>query len=165
MVRHGRAYPIPPIITVASPASATITGTATATIDEDDITTGSKTIIITLAGDTWVASGADFNAQRQAIIDGLDSAQIEGTGWNAEVRDKEVVGAVVRTSPTVVTITLTAAGAYDITAQETITVTIPSTALLAGILDVTGATAFTVDAVGVAAVHAIIGGGLGAQFY
>jgi hypothetical protein len=77
-----------------------------------------------------VADDGTFAAQRQAIIDGLDSAQSEATGWNAEVRDKEVVGAVVRTSDTVVTITLTAAAAYDITADETITVTIPAAALV-----------------------------------
>lgn len=152
MARLGRAFPIPPFISeFAPPALAAITGTATATIDEDDVTAGGKTIIITLTGDQWLASGGDFNGSRQSIIDGLDSAQVESLGWNLEVRDKEVVTAVVRTSPTVVTITLTASGSYDITAQETITVTVPSTALLAGILDVTGDTTFTVDAVGVAA--------------
>ncbi len=151
MPRLGRAFPIPPVITQAQPALATITGSATETIDEDDITTGTKEIIITLTGDTWVASGADFNAQRQGIIDGLDSAQVEGTGWNNEVRDKEVVTAVVRTSATIVTIILTASALYDITAQETITVTVPSTALLRGILDVTGIPTLTVDQVGVAA--------------
>lgn len=37
-----------------SPATAAVTGTATASIDESDIVTGGKTIIITLTGDTWV---------------------------------------------------------------------------------------------------------------
>lgn len=128
-------------------ASAAITGTATANIDEDDVTTGGKTVIITLTGDTWVAAGATFNAQRQAIIDGMDSAQVEATGWNAEVRDKEVVGAVVRTSDTVVTITLTAAASYDITAQETITVTVPASALVTSGSPLTGSPTFTVDQV------------------
>ena len=88
-----------------------------------------KTVIITLTNDTWVASGATFDAQRQNIINGLDSAQSETLGWNNEVRDKEVVTAVVRTSDTVVTITLSAAAAYNITSDETITVTAPATAL------------------------------------
>jgi hypothetical protein len=112
----------------AAPANVIVTGTAL-TATEADIVTGGKTIILTLANDTWVTAGATFNAQRQNIIDGLDSAGVEATGWNAEVRDKEVVGAVERTSDTVVTITLTAAAAYDITANETVTVTIPATAL------------------------------------
>ena len=81
-------------------AVAAITGTATASITEADIVAGGKTIIITLTNDTWVAAGATFNAIRQDIIDGLDSAQSELLGWNNEVRDKEVVGAVVRDSDT-----------------------------------------------------------------
>lgn len=126
---------------------ADITGTATASIDEDDITTGGKTIIITLSGDEWVATGGTFNGQRQNIIDGLDSEQSEGNGWNLEVRDKEVVGAVARTSDTVVTITLTAQALYNITAQEEITVTVPGSALLNSVGDIVASPTFTVDVV------------------
>ena len=128
--------------------SAAVTGTATASIIESDVVTGGKTIILTLSGDTWVTAGASFDAQRQNIINGLDSAQSELTGWNNEVRDKEVVTAVVRTSDTVVTITLSASAAYDITAQETITVTIPNTALAAWPSDITAQPTFTVAIVG-----------------
>ena len=128
----------------ADSVTAALTGTITATVTESDIVTGGKTIILTLTGDTWVTAGATFDAQRQNIINGLDSAQAEATGWDAEVKAKEVVGAVVRTSNTVVTITLTAAAAYDITAQETITATIPSTALTLGGAVVASPT-FTVD--------------------
>ena len=69
------------------------------------------------------------------------------TTWNTEVRDKEVVTAVVRTSDTVVTITLTASPDYDITSQETITSTIPNAALITSGLDVIAAPTFTVDPV------------------
>lgn len=110
-------------------ASAALTGTITSATVESDIVSGGKTIILTLTNDTWVASGATFDAQRQNIIDGLDSAQSEATGWNAEVRDNEAVTAVVRTSDTIVTITLSAAAAYAITDNETVTATIPATAL------------------------------------
>ena len=113
----------------ASGTTAALSGTIT-TADEADIVAGGKTIILTLTDDTWVATGATFDAQRQNIINGLDSAQAEATGWDAEVKAKEVVGAVVRTSNTVVTVTLTAQSAYDITANETITATIPATALV-----------------------------------
>jgi hypothetical protein len=69
-----------------------------------------------------------FDAERQAIIDGLVSAQAEGTGWNA-IRAGIPVTAVVRTSSTVVTITLPALATYNITAEETITCTVPASAL------------------------------------
>lgn len=130
----------------ASGASAAITGTATASITEADVVAGGKTIIITLTGATWVTVGASFNAIRSDIIQGLDSAQSETTGWNAEVRDKQGVAGVVRTSDTVVTITLDAQVAYNITAQETITVTVPTTALVSG-GPLTGSPTFTVSQV------------------
>ena len=136
------------VLTEAASITAALTGTATASIVEADIVTGSETIILTLTGDTWAAAGTGAigsTADTQALIDGLDSAQVEATGWNAEVRDKEVVGAVVRTSSTVATITLTAQAAYDITAQETITCTIPAATLVTSAIDVTASPTFTVD--------------------
>ena len=126
-------------------ATAVLTGTATATINESDVETGGKTVIVTLTNDTWAASGSAFNAERQGIIDGLTSAQSEATGWNAEVRDKEVVGSLARTSDTVATLTLSAASSYFITAQETITHTIPASALVTSSIDVVAAPTFTVD--------------------
>lgn len=128
-----------------SPAAATaaVSGTITSAT-EADIVSGGKTIIITLTNATWAASGAAFNAIRQDIIDGLDSSGAEATGWNTVVRDTEPVGSVVRTSDTVVTITLTAHPTYDITADETITVTVPATALVGWALDVTATPTFDI---------------------
>ena len=136
----------------SSAVTAAITGTATSTITEADIVAGGKTIIITLTGDTWLAAGTGpigTTANTQAIIDGLDSAQSETLGWNLEVRDKEVTTAVVRTSATVCTITLTAQSAYNVTAQEVITATVPAEALtLAGVVVATPT--ITVDAISAA---------------
>ena len=73
-----------------------------------------------------------FADQRQNIINGMTSAGTETLGWNNEVRDKIAVTDVVRTDATIVTITLDAEAGYDITANETITVTIPATALTSG---------------------------------
>lgn len=129
-----------------SNVAAAVTGTITAAATEADIRAGGKTIIITLTGDTWVASGATFDAQRQAIIDGLDAAASPGGGWNNEVRDNADVTDVVRTSDTVVTITLEAFGSYDISATETITVTVPASALTGGVA-ITATPTFTVIAV------------------
>ena len=109
----------------------TLTGTIT-TVTDIDIIAGGETIILTLGGDTWVAAGAVFDAQRQNIIDGMTSAGAEAHGWNNEVRDKIPVTDVVRTSDAVVTITLSAEAGYIITASETITVTVPATALVGG---------------------------------
>lgn len=114
------------------PPTAALTGTVTATIKESDIVAGGKTIILTLTNDTWVTAGGTFDAQRQNIINGLTSAQSETNGWNNEVKGKIAVSDVVRTSGTVVTITLDAEAGYNITASEIITVTIPSTAVTGG---------------------------------
>lgn len=118
--------------TYTAGGTAALTGTAVPTITETDIVNGGKTIIVTLTGDTWVAEGETFDAQRQNIINGIDSAQSEATGWDAVVKAGQSVGNVVRTSDTVVTITLDAFATYDITATETITATIPATALTGG---------------------------------
>ncbi len=113
---------------VADPTIA-VTGTLTSSATEDDVVAGSKTIILTLTNAVWAASGATFDAQRQNIINGIDSAQSEGTGWDAVVKAGLAVTTVVRTSNTVVTVTLSAFATYAITANETITATIPYTAL------------------------------------
>ncbi len=95
-------------VSATATTTATITGTGTANITEVDTNNGGKTLIITLTGDTWVAAGATFDAQRQPILDGIVSAQSEADGWNNVVSAHEPVTSVVRTSNTVVTITLIA---------------------------------------------------------
>ncbi len=124
-------------------SSAAITGTATASIVQNDIISGGKTIIITLTGDTWVQT-SQFDAIRQDIINGLDSAQSEGTGWDAVVKAGQTVGGVIRTSDTIVTITLDAFPTYNITVPETITVTVPGSAVFSSV-SIVGSPTFTVD--------------------
>lgn len=129
-------------------ATAAITGTVTASITEADVVTGGKTIIITLTGDTWIAAGAgSFDLQRDEIIAGITSAQSEATGWNLVPKVLQSLGGVVRTSDTVVTVTLDAFATYNITAQETITVTVPSTAVTGGVAIIASPT-FTVSTAG-----------------
>jgi hypothetical protein len=84
-----------------------------------------------------------FDDVRQDIINGIESAQAEAAGWDAEVKAKLAVTTVVRTSSTVVTVTLSAQAAYNITAQETITVTVPAVALT-GAAQIVGTPTFTV---------------------
>jgi hypothetical protein len=109
--------------------AAAITGTIVPSATVAEIVVVGETIVITLANDSWVGPGAAFDAVRQDIIDGLDSAGGEANGWNNEVRDKQGVGGVIRTNATTVTITLDAQAAYDIAASETITVTVPASAV------------------------------------
>ena len=110
---------------------------------EAQVVSGGQTIILTLTNGVWNKNTAAFEAARQAMIDGMDSAQVEAAGWDVKIKGAEVVGAIVRTSDTVVTITLTAASTYVITADETITITIPA-ALMEGQLKSLGAGTFAV---------------------
>lgn len=111
-------------------AGVVVTGTlATAPIYREDIVAGGKTLILTLSGDTFVAAGATFDAIRSDIIQGLDASSSPSLGWNPVVRDTMAVTAVVRTSATVCTITLPAFPTYGPTAGETLTVTVPASAL------------------------------------
>lgn len=118
--------------------------TVTGTVDgstESQIIGGSPivTVVLTISEDTWITNSdsPSFDSQRQAIIDGLDATNspLELLGWNNEVRDTMGVAQVVRTSDTVVTITLntTETADYKTTADEIITVTIPASALTSGI--------------------------------
>lgn len=102
-------------------------------INEARVVIGGETIIITLSGDTWVAAGATFDAQRQPIIDGLVSLQSESFGWNAVVRPNIPVTAVVRTSATVVTLTLPAIATYNIHTSEAIPPVVPGSAVVGGV--------------------------------
>lgn len=130
-----------------SAVNAVLTGTIT-TATETDIVNGGETIVLTLTGDTWVAAGVTFNAVRQAIIDGLDASATPATGWNNEVRDKELVTAVIRTSATVVTITLTASALYNISVDETITATIPASSLVTSVSGVIASPTFDITSTG-----------------
>jgi hypothetical protein len=96
---------------------------------ESQIVTGGETLILTLTDGTWATSGTNFNALRQAILDGLVSAQAEAAGWNAK-RAAFAVTTVVRTSATIVTVTTPATAAYSVTADEIITITVPVNAVV-----------------------------------
>jgi cellulase/cellobiase CelA1 len=150
MARLGRSQPFPPVLKrfPLGAASCAVTGTVT-TATEVDIVAGGRTIILTLTGDTWVTAGGTFDAQRQNIINGIDSAQSETLGWDLVVKALQGVAGVVRTSDTVVTITLDAFATYDITATETITATAPATAVNLGAA-IVGSPTFNVTATGAA---------------
>lgn len=108
--------------------SAAVTGTGASGAVGNDIRAGAKTLILTLTGDTFVAAGATFDAQRQAIIDGIVAGSSPTWGWNNTLASVPVT-AVVRTSDTVCTITLPALAGYQSDSDETLTITIPAAAV------------------------------------
>ena len=110
-------------------ASAALSGTLVPSALEGEIVAGAETLVITLTNDTWDSTVGANNAITTAVINGIDSAQAEGTGWDAVVKAGLTFNEVVRTSNTVVTVTLPAFATYGITADETIEVTVPATAV------------------------------------
>jgi hypothetical protein len=152
----------PKLVVTHTAPTAAITGTIGDGATEQEVRDGGGTIIITLTGDTWVAAGGTFNAQRQAIIDGLDSAQSETYGWNAEVRDEMGVASVVRTSSTIVTVTVAASDVadYRIDDPDVVTVTVPAAALVTSSDAITATPTFTVTG---AAESVTVAGTLGAS--
>ena len=140
----GVAYACLTLAWIPNPTAA-ITGTITSGTTEAHIVTGGRTLIITLTDDTWIAAGVgSFDLQRDEIIAGIDSAQSEATGWDLVPKATQSLTGVVRTSDSVVTITWDAFPTYNITAQETITVTIPATAVVSGVSPTIAAATFTI---------------------
>jgi hypothetical protein len=130
-------------ITNSTPTAA-ITGTiqSGAASDETDIVSGGSTIVVTLTGDTWVVSdgtdGTNANdyliATADAILDGIghvsgddDVADIIAAA-KADVTNTDN-DSVIRTSATVLTITLPAVSGYAIGADEVISLTVPASML------------------------------------
>ena len=114
-----------PSVTPVVPV-ATLSGSFT-TAGESDIASGSTQLIITLSTGTWV-TGASFDAIRQELVDGIVDNENYPLGWRQTIQPEFNISNVVRTSDTVVTITIPATAIYDIPADETLTVTLPEDA-------------------------------------
>lgn len=148
MARTGRSFPNAQIPQNNPKASATIGGTITASVTETDIVTGGKTLTITLSKDTWIAAGASaFDLQRINILAGIISAQSETFGWNNVVILNQNLSGVVRTSDTIVTITWDAFATYNVSTLETISVTVPQSALKKSKNSIPATPTFTVSPV------------------
>jgi hypothetical protein len=115
------------VVTSGIPTVA-ITGTLVAGgVTEAQVVTGGETGILTITGGTWaVAAGGVFDALRQSLIDAFDGSVAGGTGWDVKVKQAAAVTTIVRTSNAAVTFTTPAAGAYAISGDETVTITVPS---------------------------------------
>lgn len=126
---------------LAAPHGATnnpiaLTGTAiSGGVTEEMIVDGGETVIITLTGDTWALLLGDNNAITTAFLAAITGDLADAAGWNAEVA--LVHGDLVRTSATILTLTLPASGSYVITSgNETVTVAPQAAALTGGIVPV-----------------------------
>lgn len=103
--------------------SCALSGTIASGTTEAHVVAGGRTVALTLSGDTWVAAGATFDAERQTLIDGCNHAALAG---GLAVTD------VARTSDTVVTITCSAIPGYNIASQVEVQWTVPGSALALG---------------------------------
>ena len=126
-------------------ATAGLGGTLSDNAAEAELRTAGQTLTITLVGDTWVAEVGTAHASTTALIAGLDSNGMVAAGWDAVVKAGMSDAHVVRTNATVVTITLPAFANFDITALETITVTIPAIALTQSGVGVAAGTTFDIN--------------------
>ncbi|WP_148660323.1 hypothetical protein [Neomoorella thermoacetica] len=145
----GEAFTITPVTT----QTATLSGTITQSTTESNIVSGGRTIIITLADDTWAADVASDQTKRNALIDGLSAPTgTDGDKWNNfrnEIKNKASTdpSVVVRTSDKVVTITLPPVSGFDITDDITVSLTIPVSVLTTANEPITVSPAFTIYAI------------------
>jgi len=110
----------------ANAVTCAVTGTAIAGgVAEAAIVNGGETLIFTLTNGTWAAT-ADFNALRASLLAILRAAESEAHGFNVDVVAAMAVTDVVRTSDTVATVTLPAAAAYAISADENVALGVPA---------------------------------------
>jgi len=108
-----------------------LSGTAIAGgVLESEIVTGGETLIITLTNDTWKPTLGNNNAITTAFLAAITGDDAGANGFDAEVA--LVHGNLVRTSSTVMTLTLPATAGYVIAADETVTVAPPASALVRG---------------------------------
>ena len=112
--------------------TAVLSGSVVPSATEAETVAGGETLVITLSDDTWDATVGADNSITTDLINGIDSAQAEANGWDAVVKANLDFNDVTRTSNTVVTINLGAEPTYNISADETITVTVPATAVASG---------------------------------
>ena len=111
--------------------SATISGSAvTALTTEANIVAGGKTIIITLIDDTWEDDVVSTKTKREALVECLSADVDPNNKWKSvktainTLIDSGNPNIIVRTSDSVVTITLPAVTGYDISDDQTIKFTL-----------------------------------------
>ena len=113
-----------------------VTGTITPSATEGEMVAGSKTAIVTLTSAEFTTDVGDDHQDTEDFLDGFDSNKSEAAGWNVEVRDALAdladngTDEVTRDSATQCTVVFPAFASFDISESETVTVTIPASALI-----------------------------------
>jgi type IV pilus biogenesis protein CpaD/CtpE len=115
-----------PVFTIKAAAAVALSGTALSAT-EAEIAAGGKTIVLTLTNGTFATKIASDPLKRDALFDGL-TAGSDTAEWAEVIAALKAAGtsAVARNSDTQVTITLPAVAGYDISGDQTITLSIPS---------------------------------------
>lgn len=130
----GKGYELATMALKVSAGSMLITGTVEAGgVLESEIVTGSETVIFTLTAETWVATIGDDNAITTAFLAALDGTASGAGSWDDEVSPLLAHGQLVRTSDTVLTLTLPATAGYAISGDETVSISIPTDSLTFGV--------------------------------
>jgi hypothetical protein len=146
---------VPSTFIIKTDSAVNITGTITSSATAADVRKGGKTIVVTLvnlpAADTWAADIALDTTKRQALFSALSASGAEAAKWNTDVINAlEASATIVRTSPTVVTITLPPVPTYNVTAPQTIQLSsIPAACLTSGnSFSLSSPSAFTITPAG-----------------
>jgi len=107
--------------------NATLTGTAvTGGVTETELAGDDQTIIITLDGDTFIATACADNAATTALLAGFNGSLSGAGSWDDEAN--WTYADCIRNSDTQITL-IVKVDAYDVSADETITATIPASIL------------------------------------
>ncbi len=114
--------------------SIALTGTViSGGVLESEIVTGSETLIITLAGDTWQPALGSDNALTTAFLAAITGDKSGGGSFHEEITVKMSYLDIVRTSANVMTLTLPDGESYAIATDETVTVAPPVGSVMKGI--------------------------------
>lgn len=110
--------------TIASISSHSVT--LTAVLTEPKIVAGGQTLVITLNNDSWAQDVVSSTTKLNELISNI-TASTNTTAWNnVQTALKNNPSDVVRTSDSVLTITLPPVSTYNLDSDQTINVTIPS---------------------------------------
>lgn len=144
-----KAFTISPVNT----QSAKLSGSAVSGVTEADIAAGGKTIVITLTGDVWALDVATDSTKRNNLLDRLTATgtNSDETKWTAALGSFKTSAnsnstVVVRSSDTVVTITLPAYTGFELSGDLIVSLNIPKEVLTTASTSIT-TSSFTVSAI------------------
>lgn len=134
-------------ITIYSDISAVLSGTlVSAPVAEPDIVAGGKTLVVTLTDGKWVSDIVSNETARNALFAGLTVSPVVSTK-DTEAWTKKAIPAlqaaakltgqtvITRTSDTVIEITMPPVTGYEIGADQSIVLNLPSACIAGGIKD------------------------------